>query len=84
VPSAAIELVLRLELRHHMARLDPVADVDRTLDHAPADAERKTGFRFRFDAPGVGERFANITLLDHDRSHRSDLRRRGLGFALAG
>jgi hypothetical protein len=79
-----VELVLRLELRHHLAGLDAVADIDGALDHAPADAERQAGFCLRLDTPGVGEGFADIALLDDDRSHRPNLRRYDFGFALAG
>ena len=47
-----IELVFRVELGQDLSRLDPVADIDRSFDHSPADAKRKRRLVFGLDVPG--------------------------------
>ena len=47
-----IELVLGVELGEHLSRLDAVADIDRSLDHSPADAKCQRRLVFGPDVPG--------------------------------
>ena len=79
----AIELVLRVELRQHLIRLDLVADPAFALDNASADAEGEVHFVFGADVPGEGDRVANLPLFDGDRADRTGQRRFGLGFLIA-
>jgi hypothetical protein len=82
--AQGIELVLRLELGHHLSGVDMIADIDRALDHPSGDAKGQTGFVLRLDAAGIGNRFADIALDDGHRPHRTNLRRGGFGLRLAG
>jgi hypothetical protein len=47
-----IELVFRVEPSQDLSRLDPVADIDWSFDHSPADAKGKRGLVFSLDVPG--------------------------------
>src|SRR5262249_48350954 len=46
-----VEFVLRVELGQDLARRDPVADIDWSFDHSPADAKGKRRLVFRPDVP---------------------------------
>ena len=78
-----IELVLRVELRQHLIRLDLVADLALSLDDPSADAEGEVHLIFGADVPGERDRVANLALFDGDGADRARLRRLGLGFLIA-
>src|SRR5262249_28603746 len=54
-----IELVLRIEPRHDLVRFEPVADIGRALDHAPADAKGQTRFVLSLYSPSSGRSCRN-------------------------
>ena len=41
--SQSIELIFWIKFGQHLSRLDPVADIDRSLDHPPGDAKGTEG-----------------------------------------
>ena len=80
---SVVELVLRIELRQHLIRLDLVADLALPLDDPSADAEGEVHLVFGADVPGERDRFADLALFDGDGADRARLRRLGLGFLIA-
>jgi hypothetical protein len=78
-----VQFIVRLKLRDHLARRDPIADVDRSFDHASGDTKRQTGFILRFDASRIAHGFADRVLGDRDGPNRANLCRGRFGFALA-
>src|SRR5262249_38759200 len=79
-----IEFVLWIELRHHLVRFEPIADIGRALDHAPADAKSQTRFVLSLYSPGKCNRFPALALNDGHRADRTHFRRCGFGVGLAG
>src|SRR5262245_2324751 len=79
-----IELVLRIEPRHDLVRFEPIADIGRALDHAPADAKSQTRFVLSFYSPGKCDRFPALALNDGHRADRTHFRRGGFGLRSAG
>jgi len=76
-----VQFVLRVELRQHLIRRDPVAYARRPLEHPPADAEGERRFLLRQDLAGENDRLTELALLcDHDANR---VRRRSLGRRLA-
>ena len=80
---SAIELVLWIEFRQHLIRLDLVADPALALDDPSADAEGEVDLVFGADVAGETDRFANLALLDGDSADRARLWRLGLGLLIA-
>ena len=71
-----IELVLRVEFGKHLSRLDPVADIDRSFDHPPADAKGERRLVFGLDVPGQHHGFAGLRFGSGHGSHGAYLGRR--------
>ena len=82
--AQGIELIVRFELGHDLSRLDMIADIDRPLDHPARDPKSQTRLVLRLDAAGKGDGFADVALHDGHGPHRTNLRRGGIGFGLAG
>jgi uncharacterized MnhB-related membrane protein len=82
--AQGIELIVRFQLGHHLSRLDMIADVDRPLDHSARDPKSQTCLVLGLDAAGKRDGFADVALHDGHGPHRTNLRRGGVGFGLAG
>ena len=72
-------LVLRIEPADQLSGLDPVADIDAALDHAPAQAEGEPRLVLGLDPAGEHHRHACGALLDGHGADGADL---GLCFLL--
>ena len=79
----AIELVLGIEFRQHLIRLDLVADLALALDDPSADAEGEVDLVFGADVAGETDRFANLAFFNGDGADRARLWRLGLGLLIA-
>jgi hypothetical protein len=71
-----IQLVLRLEPRHHLSRLDPVAKFSVIDEQTAADPECDRNLVFCFDPAGQHDRRARLAFLDRDGADRTRLGRR--------
>src|SRR5262249_43684760 len=63
---------------------EPIADIGRALDHAPADAKGQTRFVLSLYSPGKCDRFPALALDDGHRADRTHFRRGGFGLGSAG
>lgn len=81
--TQGVDLVLRVESRNHLIGLDPVTDVDGSLDHAPANAKGEPRFVLRLDPSGEGYGLADVPFGDSDCPNRTRFRDRLFCFAVA-
>jgi hypothetical protein len=58
-----------------LPRLDPIADIDRSLDHPSANAKGKRGLVFGLDVPGQNHGFAGLSSGSGYRSDGTQLGR---------
>src|SRR5262249_56915256 len=67
-----------------LTRSEPIADIGRALDHAPADAKGQTRLVLSLYSPGKCDRFPAVALDDGHRADRTHFRRAGFGLGSAG
>ena len=73
-----VQFVLRIELGHHLVRLDVITRIYQALDNPAADPEGESDFLFRLNFTCKDDRLAEATLFDDHRTHGT-WRRRVLG-----
>src|SRR5262249_32951011 len=78
-----VELVLRVEPRQHLIRLDLFADVGAPSEDAAADTERQRGLVLGADLSRQNDLLANMPLLGGRGPNWARRRRIGLGSRLA-
>src|SRR4029077_11831538 len=78
-----IELVFRVELGQYLSRLDAIADIDRSVDHSPADAKGKRGVILSLDVASQHYGFAGLSSGRGHRPNGTHLGRCDLGVRLA-
>jgi hypothetical protein len=74
-----VELVLRVQARHHLPGLDPIAELDVAVAYPSRDTERQHHFVLCFNAPCQRDRHAGLALLDRQGANRTGFRRGRLG-----
>jgi hypothetical protein len=82
--AQGVELILRIEFCDDLIGLDPVADVDGSLDHASADTKGQACLVLGLDASRQCDRLADLAFGDRYGPNRTNLRRRNFGVRPAG
>src|SRR6516225_11941087 len=70
-----VQFVLRIELGHHLVRLDAITPIHQALDDPAADSEGESDFLFRLNLPCKDDRLAQAALFGDDRAHGTRRRR---------
>src|SRR5262249_2237666 len=78
------ELVFWIEVGQHLSRVDPGADIDRSLDHPPAETKSKRRLVVRPDVSGQHHRFGGLSSCGGHGPDGPYLGRLNFGVGLAG
>ena len=81
--SQGVRLVLRIEFRQDLVRLDVIADASRSLDDPPANAKGESRLVFCQYLPGQYHHFAMHALFGSNGSNRARPRSFGFGTPVA-
>ena len=73
------DLILRIELRQDLSRLDLITNIDQTFDHPPAKPKRKGNLILGLDMAGKADAIAELAVLNRNGPYRANERGGFLG-----